>query len=282
MKIDSSYLSSFAKLFGRSLIQEFIREPEPREFHNLLRLSKALNESEVSRMTYKELFDKVYKTLTKRYRCEYIFKNTILCNEILSTNHENNVVFLNEVVVRNSKADVVAINGTTTLYEIKTGLDNLNRLDDQLTNYTKAFDIVNILTEESKLDEVQRFLKQNSYFDSRVGVLFLRKGRLETVKEAQSNFCDLDLSTMFSILRQKQIKDYFGAKKLQEAEAHFCSLDKMKAQEIFKQLLREKRNNLDYIKKLPKSLKMAGYSLQNLTKTDKLNWIEKLDQPILI
>ena len=188
---------------------------------------------------------------------------------------------LNELITGNSQADIVAINGTSTVYEIKTGLDNVKRLPEQIANYTKAFDLVNVLTEESKIEEIKNCLISTD--NKNIGIIFLQGNKLETIKEAKSNIESWNLELMFSILRQKQIKEHFGVKKLTEAKELFCSLSKENAHEIFKKLLVNKVvNNYDYIVDLPYSLKMAGYALQTITKTQKQIWLSKLQNPVYI
>lgn len=55
---------------------------------------------------------------------------------------------MSEFWVDMSKADSVVLNGTSTVYEIKTEFDNLSRLPQQLTDYSKVFDHINVVTHE--------------------------------------------------------------------------------------------------------------------------------------
>ncbi|MBC8060944.1 MAG: sce7726 family protein, partial [Clostridiaceae bacterium] len=54
------------------------------------------------------------------------------------------------------KADFILINGSAVVYEIKTELDTLDRLDSQIENYYKAFTKVCVITSESNYNKVQK------------------------------------------------------------------------------------------------------------------------------
>ena len=60
----------------------------------------------------------------------------------------NTTTALTEVAIAKSKADFVLINGKAVVYEIKTELDNLERLCSQIDDYYKAFDHVAVVTYE--------------------------------------------------------------------------------------------------------------------------------------
>ena len=56
---------------------------------------------------------------------------------------------LTEVPIGSSKADFILINGKAVVYEIKTALDNFDRLDGQIEDYYKAFSRTVVVTSES-------------------------------------------------------------------------------------------------------------------------------------
>ena len=51
-----------------------------------------------------------------------------------------NSTLINEFRVCNSKADIAIINGKSTVYEIKSKYDSLDRLESQIADYKKVFD----------------------------------------------------------------------------------------------------------------------------------------------
>lgn len=71
------------------------------------------------------------------------------------------------------------INGKAVVYEIKTALDNFERLEGQLEDYYKAFSRVVVVTAEQHYEELKKRLK-----DSPAGIYVLTsKGTLSIKKE---------------------------------------------------------------------------------------------------
>ena len=66
---------------------------------------------------------------------------------------------LTEVPIGKSKADFILINGKAIVYEIKTELDNFDRLDGQMEDYYKAFSRMVVVTSEKNYDNVQQSFK---------------------------------------------------------------------------------------------------------------------------
>lgn len=87
---------------------------------------------------YSEAIAKLYEILKNRYCNEYIYKNTIV-NELLLKKYDlKQTVLLNEFSINRSVADLILVNGEPILYEIKTALDNTERLHSQIEDYRKA------------------------------------------------------------------------------------------------------------------------------------------------
>ncbi len=85
----------------------------------------------------------------------------------------NTTTALTEVAIAKSKSDFVLINGKAVVYEIKTELDNLERLSSQVDDYYKAFDHVAVVTYEKNLQkQLQKVLDS---IDKPVGIYVLRK-----------------------------------------------------------------------------------------------------------
>ena len=49
-----------------------------------------------------------------------------------------------------SRGDVAILNGTSTVYEIKSHYDSFDRLDGQLADYKRVFDHIYLATTEKK------------------------------------------------------------------------------------------------------------------------------------
>lgn len=151
----------------------------------------------------RELISAIYNIMQKEYRNEYFYKNTMLNKLLLGRHSLNTTTALTEVTIGKSKADFILINGKATLYEIKTELDSLDRLQSQLENYYKAFDYIYVITHESHLTKVLELLK-----DSTVGVCVLTKrNTISEVKKAQIYRDDFSYEVMFKILRKSEYEE---------------------------------------------------------------------------
>lgn len=108
---------------------------------------------------------------------------------------------ISELPVASCKADMVILNGTSTVYEIKTELDSLNRLGRQICAYKKAFDRINVITTDktSQIREIEEMLPQE------VGILSLTsRGTIHTVRPSLSNINNIDKEVIFNILHKKE------------------------------------------------------------------------------
>lgn len=217
-------------------------------------------------MTLKELFEKAYKQLLETYRNEYVFKNAISQKILLGRHSINSSTLFTEFRVETSKADVVIFNGTTHVYEIKTELDNLERLENQIANYKKVFEFVNVVTVESKVKTIEKLV------DEDIGILVLTEQyTLKTIRKANSNLEMLDKASLFNLLRKNEylkiIKKRFGyvpnapnTKIYAECLELFSTLT---IGEIHKEVLRTLKNRVSYkglvnnIQQFPDSLKVA-------------------------
>lgn len=147
-----------------------------------------------------------YKHLQKDYRCEYIYKNNLLI-DILKKNGLNETLTLNELKIGSSKADLVLLNGSIRIFEIKTELDDFSKLSKQIDDYQKFADKVYIVTDEKHAQKIKI-----EYADTKIGILILdKKNKLIVEKEALNNTENFDFDTIFKILRKQEYMDLVKA-----------------------------------------------------------------------
>ncbi|MFP2421921.1 sce7726 family protein [Pseudescherichia vulneris] len=101
-----------------------------------------------------EIFDLTLQKISLNYRNEYIYKNIIATKLFLRKHSLSKATILFEFRVGKHKADCVIFNGHSTCYEIKTEFDNLKRLPEQLAEYSKVFDRVNVVCAKNHLPQV--------------------------------------------------------------------------------------------------------------------------------
>ncbi len=150
---------------------------------------------------YEKLISEIYSYMDKEYRTEYYYKNTML-NKLLFKKHDyRKTIVLTELPIGNSKADFIMINGKGTVYEIKTELDNLDRINTQIDDYYKAFSEVVIVTYRDNIEKVLEVVPET------VGIMELTKRRaLKSIRESKEIYSKLDYYTIFKILRKYEFE----------------------------------------------------------------------------
>lgn len=230
-----------------------------------------------------EIISKIYHVMKKTYRNEYFYKNTILNKLLLGRHSLQTTAALAEIPIAKSKADFVLINGKAIVYEIKTELDTLDRLNSQLVDYYKAFSRVCVVTCESNYYSVLKKLKGTP-----VGVCVLtKKNTISTKKEPIENTSQLDRTVIFKILRKAEyeciIKNYYGElpqvsqfNYYSSCQRLFCNLDiDTVYQEFLKQLKNRNKIDVENYLNVPYELKFLIY-FAKFKKKDYLNLNEFL------
>src|SRR5690242_19341343 len=96
--------------------------------------------------TIEDLLNLSYDILQRDYRHEYLYKANLLSHYILKKYSLSDSVLLNEFKIARSIADLVLVNGTDKVFEIKSELDSPLRLKTQIDDYYKAFSEIYIVT----------------------------------------------------------------------------------------------------------------------------------------
>lgn len=162
-------------------------------------------------MSNGEVFSFCYRMLDKNYRNEYFYKNTLLNKTIFGVNSPNTATALAEFNIYKSKADFILLtNQKAEVFEIKTELDNLERVAMQIEDYYKIFSYVSIVTSESNYYKTYQLFK-----GSTVGIKVLNNRNNITIKkEPIFNDYELDSEAMFKSLRKNEfesiLQKYYG------------------------------------------------------------------------
>lgn len=155
------------------------------------------------------ILDRMFRELEQRYRCEYVYKNAIVRNLLLEKHSPSEAVLATELRCGGSKADVVILNGTSTVYEIKTELDNLDRLPTQLNDYRQMFDRIFVVTHHSLADDVLAAI------DGDIGLISMHgPDSMSVIRESSPHAHQIDPGCVFDSLRKGEytgiVEKHFG------------------------------------------------------------------------
>jgi len=206
--METNKISNLNRIFTRNMLRHFMDGKTDNVYATVVKRYICNPNQKKNR----QLISEIYCELKNNYRNEYFYKNTLLNKLLLGVHSINTTTALTEVPIAKSKADFVLINGKAVVYEIKTELDNLERLSSQIDDYYKAFDHVAVVTFEKNLLQLQKVLDS---IDKPVGIYVLRKnGKLGTIHKPQRYIEDLNKEIIFKLLRKNEyeniITHYYG------------------------------------------------------------------------
>ncbi|AGB27057.1 hypothetical protein Mycsm_06956 (plasmid) [Mycobacterium sp. JS623] len=147
-------------------------------------------------------FDTAYAALRRDYRCEYVYATAVI-SQAAGTGEVVNA--MTGLPVFMSVADLVIAGERPVVYEIKTDLDGLGRLDLQLHSYATCFEHVVVLTSPPKLNRV---LAETPWH---VGVSTLSEDDTVVAVRPPSGGLDrIERSSLFRVLRRDELLNIVG------------------------------------------------------------------------
>lgn len=288
--ISSANFCALAKMVSNAGLQRMMFEgnfqPYGRKMKMLLKKTGINLEKKSS---FSELLEVCHTQLLQHYRHEYLYKAALLNSYVLHYYSLADSILLNEFKIGNSKADVVLINGTNKVFEIKTELDSPDRLMTQINDYYKAFSEVYIVIHHSAVD------KYIGLVDEHVGILLLNpEHTITTLRSAKYYDQGLDIPVMMKGLRKEEylqvVKNLCGSIPIATPVHLFKSclniLSKFSAVavqveflKVIKQRINPLTNQLVQNPLIPDALRFSCYSY-NLNENDYLSLIDKLNYKI--
>lgn len=269
------------------MFAQLARTGDAREVSELLNTHSLVDQA-VDELCLDELFERGWDRLATSYRNEYVYKNELATRLVFNRHSPRTAGFQVELRVGSSIADVVVANGTTTAYEIKTEFDTSRRLTSQTADYLKAFDKVYVVTHPAHVTRYEHEL------DPRVGLIVLsNRHSLTPYREAASNKNNIDCYSVFRCLRREEylsaIETVVGPvppmpngliaahceelfRQLTTEQVHKCFVKALKIRTTNK-------NNVDFITKLPPSLRALGYATP-LSERQRNTVLELLAKPV--
>lgn len=286
---ENSMLSAASRLFSPGLIRELAQKGFSCQFSRLARESSLLDQQQWEAPLW-SFFENVFSLLQRReLRHEYIYKSVVARKILLGKHSLHTAAMLTEFRVGSCKADVAILNGTSTVYEIKSERDSLVRIHDQVSWYGRFFAHVNVITGENHIKNVLAIVHED------VGVLLLTdRFQIATIRKSQYSPERISQEVIFDSIRRDEAKKilkkngveipavpntlmYSSLRKL------FLELTQHQAHEGMVEVLGTTRSQSaisDIIKAIPHSLQAVVLSL-SLTKKEYSRLLNVMNIPII-
>ncbi|OGX91496.1 sce7726 family protein [Hymenobacter coccineus] len=253
---------ALAQLFGSSLLNGIVKD----DYESKLQALFAYCGLEVPNWSIANALAAAYAHLSRHYRCEYVYKNEIANQLLLARHRHNSATLLRELPSDRSIADIVIVNGITAAYEIKTELDNFDRLANQAADYLKLYDCLYVVTHEAAVPSLKQRLPPG------VGLLVLSESmHLDEVRAAEVRDDLFDASKAVLTLRQSELVAAYEqlvgklppmgtASILSYCHSFYHALSKQEARNVFYEALKSRRpaaHQYQLLLDCEKSLKMS-------------------------
>lgn len=235
-------------------------------------------------------FDEAFTVLRRSgSRDEYVYRAALTHNILLGTHSLNTACMLTEFRAGSCKADVSILNGTGTVYEIKSERDSLTRLANQIENYRKVFAKIYVIVGEAHVQGVV----DNT--PAEIGVMSLaRWDRIKTVRKAADRpdlvcpvtiFESLRAAEARSILRDLDVSvpDVPNTKAYAAMRSCFAKLPPETVHRKMVETLKRTRNLAPLgtlVDQLPASLQPAALSIQ-VRRADHVRLVEAVRTPLV-
>jgi hypothetical protein len=255
------------KIIGQLFTSQTINAVADGDFSLLHELAATSLTPKIFPVQVSKIFDIAFKKLSSEYKSEYFFKNVIANEVFLKKHKKNKAVMLSEFRVGANKADCVILNGLSTCYEIKTELDNLKRLPEQLDSYTNLFDKVYVVAAKTHIEKIKLIIPDA------VGIIELtEKNKLDEIKSASIIDSEINPNLMISSMRiaeYKHMAEKISGMKIDLPNMDvysFClqifeKTDSQSLRKYFRDSLKlHRENDISFINMLPRSLKSSAIS----------------------
>lgn len=268
--LGTDQLAAISRLFSSSVIREMARKGKSPLFARLATQSLLADSLSASQCVY-SLFDTAFSLLQREgNRHEYIYKAALTHKILLGRHSLQTASMLNEFRVGECKADIAILNGTSTVYEIKSERDSLTRLERQVTAYATVFARVYVIAGENHVAAVMNSVPEE------VGILRLNsRHQISTVREAADRPEHTSPGAIFDSIRTVEARLILQSRGVSipvvpNTELHsvlrklFIKLEPCEAHANMVQVLKKTRNLLqlsDLVAQLPRSLQTAALSI---------------------
>jgi len=202
------------RVFTKSVLNELLQHGKNEVFDYVVRSCVPDHKNK----THRVLFSEIYSYLDRQKRNEYYYMNTLLNRILIGYHSVNTTTALSQVRIGQHIADFVMINGEGKVYEIKSNLDNFDRLNDQLSDYFRAFSKVLVLSRVYEYERLSALLDRLGDMGDAVGIYLMNDNDTffnSSSRREPKAFNDyLEHSCIFKLLRKREYENvlvaYFG------------------------------------------------------------------------
>lgn len=276
------------RLFSSAVFREMANKGRSPLFARLIALTDVADRC-AEDATVGEAFDATFDALkTAGRRDEYIYRSALTHNVLMGTHSLNTACMLTEFRAGACKADLAILNGTATVYEIKSERDSLARLANQVANYKQVFAKVYVIASEGHVTGVLDTVPDD------VGVMMLgSRYRITTVREAEDRPDRICPAIVFESLRSAEavailkrlkiaVPDVPNTQRHAAMRALFAQLDPTAVHRSMVTTLKRTRNLAplsNLVDHLPRSLHAAALSIQ-VRRADHGRIVEAVSTPL--
>ena len=196
-------LRYYSSMFSRKILNDIL------VYDDFSKLKETIHNFDIDNQwngkTYLEYYEYLYTILQRNYQCEYVYKNEIISKYFIKAFSHKDTIAFSEFHVDQSIADLVLFNGTSRAYEIKTEYDSDKRLQHQLADYCKLFELCFLVTSIDKVSYYEGLLPEQ------VGIIAInfknQAPRFSTLKNAIANQ-KIDIDTLMQSVRTNEYINY--------------------------------------------------------------------------
>ncbi|BEE07552.1 MULTISPECIES: sce7726 family protein [Aeromonas] len=284
----TTQLSALTRLFSAAVFREMAKKGRSGLFCRLCEESGVIDRVRPY-ATVGDAFESAFEILkVVGHRDEYIYRTAISQKILMGTHSLRTASMLNEFRAGSSKADLVILNGTATVYEIKSERDSLARLATQVDNYKRVFAKVNVIASEMHLNGILETVPDD------VGIMCLSKRyQITTIREAidcPARICPVTVFESLRIAESIEILEAMGVMvpEVPNTQRHamlrelFSTLEPVTLHMEMVRTLKRSRNLAplgDLVDRLPKSLQAIALSV-SVRRSDHSRLIDAITTPL--
>lgn len=288
VNLASDQLAAISRLFTSSVVHELARRGRSPLFARLAKQSQLLGSLSPDERVH-NFFEAAFSLLRREgFRHEYIYKAALTHKILLGKHSLQTASMLNEFRVGECKADLVILNGTATVYEVKSERDSLKRLERQVREYAKVFGRIYVIAGENHVAQIINSVPRE------VGVLRLNsRHHISTVQEAMDRPERTSPAAIFDSIRTIEARKILQEQghsipSVPNTELHsalralFVKLKPCEAHEGMVRVLKSTRNLMplsELVAQLPFSLQTAALSVP-LRKVDHARLVAAVNTPL--